>query len=438
MNFDKLFALAKEKGIEDLQVYYVDDNQFDIEVFKHELEKYTIAATQKLSVKGIYDSKMGTVTTEVINEDIFEFLVDSVIASAKTIDSEDEVFIYAGDKEYKDIPGLYNESMYKVSAKQKIQDVLDLEKKVIAKDERIKMVQAFYSDGAVEVTIQNSKGLKLSKKVNDGLIGVYVIASDGKDQRTGMGYTRSNDYDDFDFEKVAAEGAEKAVALLGATPCESGAYEVLLSKDASASLLTSHISMFSAENVQKDLSLLKGKIGQGVANSKITIVDDPFMKKSVKSGSFDDEGVATTYKELVKDGVLTGFMHNLKTAKKDSIKSTGNGFIGRGIGPTNLYIKPGTLSYDDAVKGMKKGLIITDLAGTHAGTDPISGDFSLQASGFLVEDGKIVHPVALITVAGNYLELLKDVKGVCNDLKFNFGYIGSPSLLIHSLMVSGK
>lgn len=438
MNFEKLFALAKEKGIEDLQVYYVDDNQFDIEVFKNELEKYTIANTQKLSVKGIYDSKMGTVTTEVINEEVFDFLIDSVIASAKTIDSEDEVFIYAGDKEYKNVPGLFNESIYDVSAKQKIQDVLDLEKKVLEKDERIKMVQAFYSDGAVEVTIENSKGLKLSKKVNDGLIGVYVIASDGKDQRTGIDYIRSNDYADFDFETVAEEGAKRAVSLLGATACDSGQYEILLSKEASASLLTPHVGMFSAESVQKDISLLKGKVGQLIANTNITVIDDPFMKKSAKSGSFDDEGVATTYKELVKDGVLTGFMHNLKTAKKDHTKSTGNGFIGRGIAPTNLYIKPGDSSYDDAVKSMKKGLIITELAGTHSGTDPISGDFSLQASGFLVEDGAVVRPVALITVAGNYLQVLKDVKAVCNDLKFNFGYIGSPSLLIHSLMVSGK
>lgn len=437
MNFDKLFALAKEKGIEDLQVYYVDNNQFDIEVFKGELDKYTIASTQKLSVKGIYDSKMGTVTTEIINESVFDFIVDSIIASAKTIDSEDEVFIYEGDKEYKNVSGLYNDAIYEVSAKQKIEDVMALEQKVLAIDNRINMVQAFYGDGAVEVTIANSKGLRLTKKVNDGLVGVYVIASDGKDQRTGIDYIRSNDYADFDFEKVATEGAKKAVALLGATPCESGKYEILLTKDASASLLSPHISMFSAESVQKDVSLLKGKIGQKVGSSIVSIIDDPFMPKSAKSGAFDDEGVATTYKELVKDGVLTGYLHNLKTAKKDNVKSTGNGFIGRGIAPTNLYIKPGDLSYDDAIKKMKKGIVIVELAGTHSGADPVSGDFSLQASGFLVENGKIVRPVALITVAGNYLQLLKDVTDVCNDLKFNFGYVGSPSLLVSSLMVSG-
>ena len=98
MNFDKLFELAKSKGIEDIQVYFSDNSEFDITIFKGELDKYTIASTQKLSVKGIYKGKMGTVTTEVLTDEIIDFVVDSIIASAKTIDSEDEVFIYEGDK----------------------------------------------------------------------------------------------------------------------------------------------------------------------------------------------------------------------------------------------------------------------------------------------------------------------------------------------------
>lgn len=437
MNFDLLFKKAKAKGIEDIQVYFASNDDFEIEVLKGELEKYTISSTQKLTVKGIYESKMGNVSTEVINDDVIDFIVDSIIASAKTVDSLDEVFIYEGDKEYKKVEGLFNNSLNEVEAKTKIDSMLELEKLVKSKDDRIKMVQAFYGDGSKKVLIQNSKGLKLEKLVNNGITGVYVIANDGKDQRTGIEYIQSNDYTDFDLEYLATKGVEKAVQLLGAKPCDSGEYEIILSNDASSSLLAPHLMMFSAESVQKNISLLKGKIGEAIGSEHITMVDDPFMKKSTRSGAFDDEGVATSYKEIIKDGVLTGFLHNLKTAKKDNTKSTGNGFL-RGIAPTNFYIKPGDLNYDKAVKAMKKGLIITDLAGTHAGCNPISGDFSLQASGFLVENGEIVRPVALITVAGNYLTLLKDVTGVCDDLKFNFGYIGSPALKIKSLMVSGK
>jgi len=437
MNFDLLFKKAKEKGIEDIQVYLIKDKEFDLEVFKNELEKYSIASTHKLYVKGIYDSKMGTVTTEVITDDIIDFVIDSIIASAKTIDSEDEVFIYEGDKEYREVTGLYNESLNEVSAKDKINNMFEFEKKVLAEDKRIIMARIMYSDGSRKITIKNTKGLELEKLVNVGTAVAYVVASDGKDQRVAYEFTNTNEYSDFDFEDLASKSVKKAVSLLGATPCDSGEYEILLTNSASSSLLMPHLSMFSAESVQRNISLLKGKIGEVIGSSKVTLIDDPFMTNSMSSGAFDDEGVATTYKELISKGKLTGYLYNLKTAKKDDVKSTGNGFI-QGISPTNIYFKQGELSYDDAVKSMKKGLVITNLDGTHSGTNPVSGDFSLQASGFLVEEGKIVRPVALITVAGNYLKLLQDVTDVCNDLKIGFGSIGSPSLKIKSLMVSGN
>ena len=437
MNFEKLFELAKSKGIEDIQVYYAGNSELDIEVFKGSVEKYAIADSAKLTAKGIYNGKMGTVSTEIINEDVFDFIVDSIIDAAKMIDSEDEVFIYEGDKEYKKVEGLFNSSIVDIPAAKKIADTKKFEELVMAQDERINMVQAFYGEGTTNILIQNSKGLRLEKKVNNAAIGAFIIASNGKDQRTTYEYKLSNDYNDFDLESMAKSGAADVCSQLGAEPVESGEYEILLTNKASCSLLAPHVSMLSAESVQKNVSLLKGKIGESIGSELITLVDDPFRKKSARSGAFDDEGVATQYKELIKKGELTGFLHNLKTAKKDNTKSTGNGSL-HGIAPSNLYFLEGTSKYDDVVKGMKKGLIITELAGTHAGCDAVSGDFSLQSSGFLVEDGKIVRPVALITVAGNYLELLKEVTEVCDDLYFNFGFIGSPSLRIKSLKVSGK
>ena len=437
MNFDKLFEKAKVAGIEDLQVYYTSGTEFDVEVLKGNVEKYTIADSAKLNVKGIYNSKMGVVNTEVINEDEFDFLIDSVVASAKAIDSEDEVFIYEGDKEYKTLDYLLNKELEQISPAQKIADTKKFEELIMAESDLVRMAQVSFGQGTSKVIIQNSKGLKLEKEVNNAMYFAFIIVSDGKDQRTQYEYKITNDYADFDFAAMAKNGVERAVSLLGATPCESGEYEILLENKASCSLLAPHISMFSAEAVQKDVSLLKGKVGEVIGNELITLVDDPFLPKSAKSGAFDDEGVATQYKELIKEGKLTGYMHNLKTAKKDGVKSTGNG-SNNGITPSNFYFKNGNLDYNEAVQNMKKGLIITSLDGTHAGCNPISGDFSLQASGFLVEDGKIVRPLALITVAGNYLQLLKDVKAVCNDLKFNYSFTGSPSLLIKGLKVSGN
>jgi PmbA protein len=436
MNFEKLFTKAKEKNIVDIQVHFVADTKLDIEVLKGELENYTISDTKGLSVKGIYDGKMGTVSTEVINDDMIDYIVDSIIASANNIDSEDEVFIYGGDSIYQEVDDLYNQELEEIDAKTKIDLAFDLEKAALATHKYVNIVQGFYSEVKHQVRILNSKGLDLSKKVNSATAGAYVIATDGKDQRTGIEYIQSNVFEDFDVDKIAKKGSKNAVDAIGAKSIKSGDYEIILENKASASLLAAHTGMFSAESVQKDVSLLKGKVGEKISSNLISIVDDPFMKKSPRSGSFDDEGVATKYKELVKDGKLTGYLHNLKTAKKDEVGSTGNGFR-NGISPTNFYIVPGKTSFEDSVKSVKKGLIISDLQGTHAGTSSVSGDFSLQASGYLVEDGKIIRPVSMITVAGNYLELLQDVTEICNDLKMNFGFIGSPSIKIKALAIAG-
>lgn len=437
MNFNELFNLAKERGIEALQVYLEENEQLELAVFKGELEKNQMANTSSLSIKGIYKGKMGQMSTEVIDLSQAEEWVDAIIKSASLIESKDEVFIYEGDKDYPEIEGLYQEDLHTMDIADKIKMAFDLESKMAKGDSRIDISQSFYNEVTKRVLIQNSKGLNLEKRVNNAFIGGQVVARADGDSRSAFDYKQSNVISDFNLDEIAEKMVHKAVSQLGAKSLKSAPYEIILTNDASASLLQAYVSMFSAESVQKGMSKLSDKIGQTIANEIVSIVDDPFLKKSPRSGAFDDEGVKTQYQELISNGQLKGYMHNLKTAKKANASSTGNGFRGS-VTPTNFYIKPGSANYDELVKSMIKGLIITDLQGTHSGTNAISGDFSLQASGYYVENGEIVKPVALITVAGNYLTLLEDVEAVCDDLKFAFNFIGSPSLKVKSLAVSGE
>ncbi len=437
MNFQRLFDLAKEKGIEDIQIYLKDAQSLDIDVFKGDLDKHQMSSTQELTITGIYQGKMGKLKTEDISETHFETWVDDIIKSASLIESQDEVFIFAGSEKYEEIDGLLNEDLEKLDVKTAMENAFALEKKISERDKRIDISTAMYRQERTRVLLENSKGLKLEKDANGAAFIAYAVAREDGDSRTHYEFVMSNDPKDFDLDQIAKTAVEKSTAQLGAKPIKSGPYEILLENDASASLLAAYVSMFSAESVQKGMSKLINKVGDTIASDLITIVDNPFRKGSPRSGSFDDEGVATRHKEMISNGKLTGYLHNLKTAKKADTESTGNGFSGS-VAPTNFYIEPGKTRREDAIKGMKKGMIITDLAGTHSGTNPISADFSLQANGFYVEDGKIVKPVALITVAGNYLELLQNVTEVCDDLKFGFSFIGSPSLKIKSLVVSGE
>jgi PmbA protein len=436
MNFERLFALAKQKGIEDVQVYLVNRSELSIEVFDGELDKYEIADTTTLSIKGVYNKRMGTFSTEVLDDSLIESIVDNLIANASIIDSLDEAVIYAGDLEYHVLDDLYNEELTTMDVANKIAKVKQLDQLFHQANPLVSIVETMYSESTRTVLLQNTKGLKLENKVNSAMIGGQIIVKNESDQRTAFDLAISNDFADFDLEKIAKEAVESGVRKLGAKPIPSKNYEIILDKDALATLLSAFQNVFSAEAVQKGLSLLKGKLGSTIGSSLFTLVDDPFMKKSSRSRSFDDEGVATKYKELIKAGVLETYLHNLTTAKKDGVVSTGNGF-GTSVSPINLKVLPGEHSYQDLVSSMKEGIVITDLQGAHAGANPVSGDFSLQATGFLVENGVEIKPVALITIAGNFIKLLQDITAVGNDIKTGYYGITCPSVKILSLPVSG-
>jgi len=436
MNIDLLFAKAKAKGIEDVQVFLSEKNELSIEVFNGELEKYEIADTSSLTIRGLYHEKMGSFTTEVMDDSVIDLIVDRIIANAKIIDSPDNGIIYGGDPKYETVEGLYNDALKTKDVAEKIAAVKKLDSQIHQADPRVSIVQSLYSETTKKVLLQNTKGLKLVDKVNSGLIGAEVIVKNESDQRTGFDLSISNDFADFDLNKLTTSIVSEATKALGAKPVPSKDYEIILKNDAMAILLLTFQSTFSADAVQKGMSLLKGKLTQTIGSPLVTLVDDPLMKKSANSRSFDDEGCATRYKELIKNGVLTTYLHNLTTAKKDGIVTTGNGFGGT-VSFVNMKLLPGSESYDDLISSVQDGLLITDLHGSHAGANPVSGDFSLQASGFVVQNGVIGAPVALVTVAGNFISLLKDVVAVGSDTKTGYYGVTCPSVKIKSMPVSG-
>jgi len=437
MNLDLLFKKAKEKGISDIQIYSSDRTSLSIEVFAGEVDKYEIADTKALTVKGVYNNKMGTFRTEILEDDIIDEILDTIIASAKEIDSLDDAIIYEGDEHYEKLDDLYNENLFNLDVQKKIDTILALDKYLHEYDERVTVVETMYSETNGEVLLKNSKGINLNNKANSAYIGGSVIVKDDFDQRVGFDVTISNDFNDFDIEKIGKDIVDDALASLGAKPVPSDNYEIVFSNGAIATLLSAFQGIFSADSVQKGLSLLKDKLNEVVGSDLVTIVDDPFMKKSSSSRSFDDEGVATHYKELISNGVLKTYLHNLVTAKKDGVKSTGNGF-GGSVSAVNLKLEAGKSTLEEMISSCEKGIFITNVQGAHAGVNAVSGDFSLQASGYLLEEGKKIRPVALITVAGNFLEMLKDITMVGNDSKMSYYGITSPSIKVKSMPVSGS
>ena len=145
--------------------------------------------------------------------------------------------------------------------------------------------------------------------------------------------------------------------------------------------------------------------------------------------------------EVVKDGVFTGFFHNLRSAKFFNEIPTGNGFrhgASTSVAPVNLHIQEGSKSEEEIIASIEKGILITEVNGLHAGLNPISGNFNVQSSGYLIENGQKAAPITLFVISSNFYEMLNNVVEVANNTEPNFNGTASPSLYIREVQVSGK
>jgi PmbA protein len=203
--------------------------------------------------------------------------------------------------------------------------------------------------------------------------------------------------------------------------------------------LLNHIfDAVSGSAIYRGSSFLVGQLGKTVAREDITIVDDALMPAGLGSSPFDDEGVPTQETPIIEAGVLRNYLHSGYTARKLGFKPTGNGSRSTAgavtIGPTNFYLKAGKYAPEEIISSIKRGLYVVELIGF--GVNTVTGDYSRGAVGLWIEDGRFVHPVQEVTIAGNLREMLKDIEMVGNDVTF-LGSIAAPTLKIGNMVISG-
>lgn len=442
MNYTNLFNIAKKKNIEELEIYFSRSGSTSIELFNSEVEEYKVSDVSGISLKGKYNGKAGSVYTEEISEEKAIRLLDQLMLNALIVETSEEFSLFEGSKNYPEVK-TFNGDIKNIKTDDKIVLLKKIDKKVRNYKNIDTLMGPVFIERETETKIINSKNLNLEKKGNSILIYCSATAKKGDEVTTGGDFILTNDINSIDVDKFAEKVASNAINKLGGEKADSDKYKTLLSNEVVTDLLEVMSSSFSAENVQKGLSVLEGKVKNSVFSKNISITDKPLVDFGPNSTAFDDEGVATSNKVIVKNGVLKTFLHNRKTAKKDGIKSTGNGFKAGfkglvAIKPTNFSIENGELSLEKLIAKVGDGIYIDELAGIHAGLNPITGDFSLQAGGFLIKDGKLDQPINLITVAGNFFEMLKDVNELGSDFKYSHSGVGSPSLFINELSISGK
>lgn len=443
INFKTLFEAGYASGLTDMEVYVVKNDHFSCKVFEQNVDSYSVSVTQGLSFRGVYEGKMGYTYTEKCDDDSIPFIISSVINNAIILEKDENEELYAGDDHYTTL-NLYDPTFNTIAPLDKINFLKAIETECFALDSRVKSVNyCAFSNGTSEITLKNTKGLDLSERQNFAYTYVSVLVTENGENKTDGDFIISTDFKQYEPKSFAKKIVSRAVAQLGSKKVKSGTYPILLQNLVAGEILDAMSGIFSAESVLKDLSRLKDKVGTSIASSIVTIIDDPHLPQGMGSSSFDGEGVATYPKEVVTNGILNTYLHSLTTSKTFNVKPTGNASRSSfkssvNISPTNMYIKPSKTSFETLVSLVQDGIYITEVQGLHAGLNGISGDFSLSASGFLIKDGKLDHPVHEITIAGNFFDLLNQIEGIGNDLDFGPSNIGSPSLFVKSLAVAGE
>lgn len=447
MEFDKvkevLVAEANRAGLSEYEVYFMESGSMGAETLKDEISSFSSGVRGGVSFRCIVNGRLGTAATELMEENEMRELVARAVQNAAVIESDDPVIFYRGAEHY-ETPTL--PEVEKPDAIRLKSVALGLQKATYASSEAVtEGTQSGSFTATVRRSLVNSHGLNLSDEYH--VCGAYVQAVVEKEGEAQDAFDSCLGFRAAELEQLSKNAVEEALAKIGAVEIDSGKYDLILQGKQMKELLSTFSSVFSAKSAQLGLSLLKGKEGTRIASEVVTLIDDPMRKDSPVQAAFDGEGVATNRKAVIKDGVLKTLLYDLSTAEKAGKTSTGNGQRKSyastvTIDPYSFYLAGGACSEDELKARLGNGIYLTELKGLHAGANAVTGDFSIESAGFLVENGKISRAIKSFTVAGNFFDLLREIEALSDKVYFDASTsvtaYGSPDVLVRNVSVAGK
>ncbi|MCB4756730.1 MAG: TldD/PmbA family protein [Elusimicrobia bacterium] len=317
-----------------------------------------------------------------------------------------------------------------------------LERQLLRQDKRIKkVVKMRYEEARSRHGLVNSYGLSLSKEFSSAAFSIELLAGEDHTAEAAWDMSECRFARDLSLEETAVEVAAFGASSVGGRSLPSGKMTVLLHPRVGAMFLHLWGTALSAEAVQYNRSFLRDRLGEKVCSERITMIDDPLQPRGVASAPFDDEGVPHRKLPVIDRGVLKNFFYDLRSAHRAGVESNGHGLKAAlsshpAPEPTNFFIMPGNAAREDLLCSYEKVFLVRDVMGLHM-ANPITGDFSLGAAGFLYRRGRLVRPVRGVTLSGRLLDVFEKSEGVGRDLTW-VGPFGAPSLLISEMTVAGS
>ncbi len=384
---EQVLALATSAGADAAEIYLRSATSTTVEVKEQKVEAFESSKDGGAGLRVQIGERMGFAFTTSFADNDLRSLARAAAANARNTEPDRFNGIATEPAGVLAQPVIFDPEVATLSEEEKIRQVMALEREAFAVDQRVKRIRkASGSFSLAETLIMNSKGAEASYRGTACSASIEVVAEEHNEAQAGWEHDVRRFYRKLDFGLVGRRAAKKALDLLGARHIESVKAPVILDAGVAEEFLSIMAGGFSAENVQKRKSLFIGKMGQMVASPLITIVDNGLLDEGLGTAPVDDELTPMRKKTVIDQGRLALFLYNTYAARKDGVESTGNGMRGGfkgvpGVGVTNLSIQPGTLSPEDLISQTSRGLFVNEIMGAHT-ANPVSGDFSVGATGF--------------------------------------------------------
>jgi PmbA protein len=442
-------ALAMKSGASDAEAAVREGDEFSVNVRMGQVETLKESGSRGLGLRVFLGKRSASASTSDLTPEGIRQLVDGALALAK-VTEEDPFSGLAESSEFGSIPDdlhLYHEDVYSLPGAERIEWARRAEAAALGADPRITN-----SDGGSFEAATGRKVLANSRGFHGGYRSSYAGVSaaplavdvDGSMQRDGWWSSARRLTDLESPEAIGKEAARRTLRRLGARRVATQRVPIVFAREVAGTLLGSVFEAASGDAIWRGASFLAGKLGEQIAASALTIIDDNLMLLPTGMGGFgsspfDGEGLPSLRTVVVEQGVLRNYLLNTYTARKLGMKSTHNasrGLAGTpGIGCGNLYLEPGALTLEQIIAEIPAGLYVTGLMGF--GVNVVTGDYSRGATGLWIENGALTHAVEEVTIAGNLAEMLINVTAIGNDLEFR-GAVASPTLRIDGMTIAGS
>ena len=448
MNLEEVARRAVEAaagaGATDAEAWAEEATSRRIRVYEGEVESLSDAGGRGVGVRAFDGARWGY----AYGTDLSETGIADIAAAAREaadVADEDEYAGLPDEAGTSGVNGLASAEFADWSTERVVELALEVDRAARAPAGVTQVENSVYSDSQGSVALANSRGFASSYTATQAWAYSSAFAGEGADLMTGLGVGMGRDPGRLDAKAIGTEAAERALALVGARQPESRRCPVVLDAFVAASFLGFIGSMLSADAVQRGRSLFAGREGDEVADPALRLADDATDPEGPASAPFDGEGTPTGRTGLIEGGRLLGFLHDCRTARKDGRATTGNASRASyrappSVGTSNLIVDPGSGDLAALVAAAGDGLYVTDVAGLHSGVNPVSGTFSVGASGRLIEGGELGRPVRELTIASDLISMLRAVHAVGADSRWIpfGGSVKTPPLLVAEMAVSGS